>query len=130
MGDTDNVISAAHARESIIYFFNNKKNKEDLFNEIIATLKLEDDFFYIYQNKEKLDIFNDCIVNGHFKWIYDVTNNQIQTEFNSKYTNECEASHKIYIDFYKIFNNKISNSNKFSERAKRLLLKYSKFLAE
>lgn len=130
MGDTDNIISAAYARESIIDFFNKKKNKENLFNEIIETLKLKDDFFYIYQNKEKLEIFHDCIVNGHFKWICDVTNNQIQTEFNSKYTNECEASRKIYIDFYKIFNNKISNSNQFSKRAERLLLKYSKFLAE
>jgi len=130
MGDTDNIISAAHARESIIDFFNDKKNKEDLFNEIIATLKLEDDFFYIYQNKEKFEIFHDCIVNGHFKWIRDVTNNQIQTEFNSKYTNECEASHKIYMNFYKIFNNKILDSKQFSKRAERLLFKYSKFLAE
>ena len=130
MGDTDNIMDAAEARNLIINFFTSIEKKEELFNNIIQVLKNKDYFFYIYNDKDRFEAFKDCIVFGHFQWILDVTNNQIETEFDSKYSSECSVSNKIYINFYEIFNDTISNSNHFSKRAKRLLSKYAIFLSE
>lgn len=131
MGDTDNILSAANARNLIISFFSDIEKRQSLFKQIVETLtEKDDDFFYISNSHDKLEAFEDCIVHGHFQWILDVTDNQIQTEFDSKYTTDCSVSHKTFINFYEIFDQKISSSKEFSERAERLLQKYSKFLTK
>jgi len=129
MGDTDNAMSAALAKRNIITFFEKEKNKFNLFKEIIEILeKQNDDFFYIKQNKEKFHAFQDCIIDGHFQWIIDVSNNQKQTEFNSEYTDECSVTNNIFKNFYIIFDSLIEKNNNFSLRSQKILKKYSSFI--
>ena len=129
MGDSGNALSAGYANESIINFFEVEKNKVELFNKIINILKKEyDDFFYIENNKEKFDSLRDCIIDGHFKWIEDVSRNQKKTPFDSDYIDECKLSNDFYNNFYQIFNRIINESKSFSNRAKRKLIKYSDFI--
>ncbi len=126
MGDTDNVMDAAEARDLIINFFSIIENRQELFNEIIKILKEEGNFSFTHN--DNIEAFQDCIVLGHFQWILDVTDKQIQTEFDSKYTTECSVSNNTFVKFYKVFDRIISNSFSNSKRAQRLLSKYSNFL--
>jgi len=127
--DTGNALSAGHANENIITFFEIEENREELFKEIINILEKEyDDFFYIKSKKKKFDSLEDCIINGHFQWIEDVSRNQIQTEFDSEYTDSCNLTKEFYIKFYETFNIVIKESKSFSKRAKKKLIKYSDFI--
>ncbi|MBU1668966.1 hypothetical protein KKC13_11155 [bacterium] len=130
MGETDNIKSIGKDRQAIAIFFNNEKNKLELFNQVVKLIETNNDFFYIKNNADLFNTFKDCIINGHFQWIVDIaSNNYDSIEFDSKYTIECVESDSIYLDFYQNFE-KIIPSLHLSPIAKNILSKYSIFLKE
>lgn len=114
---TENTMSAIWGlKATIAYLKNNRKSIIDnLLNQLLAT---KNSYLYALKDENIYNEFRSSLIDGHFQWMIDFSNNpdEDETPFDGDYIIEdVENLTSAYCDFYSLFSQYIDDIDESPE---------------